>query len=91
MTISYSSTIIIEKDKDLTCRQCKTVICKENEDWKDKAILDEQKLADIGGEEYAGTSDNVMLRQFYCPGCGSLLDTEIALKGEPFLKDKIWT
>ena len=28
-----------------------------------------------------------ILRQFGCPGCGALLDSEMALPGEPFLDD----
>jgi acetone carboxylase gamma subunit len=30
-----------------------------------------------------------MLRQFCCPACGALLDTETALPGDPFLDDVV--
>ena len=47
----------------------------------------ERKLADVA--PVYTTSDNLLLREFVCPGCGALLDTEIALPGDPFLEDKV--
>lgn len=90
MTTLYSNTIMIDKGTGLKCRSCETVLCNEDEEWKNKVTLDERPLAEVGGKEYVDTSEDIMLRQFYCPGCGGLLDSEIALKGEPFLKDRIW-
>jgi acetone carboxylase gamma subunit len=31
--------------------------------------------------------DRFVFRQFYCPGCAALLNTEVALRGEPILWD----
>ena len=87
--ISYAGTIEIEKNVGLKCCGCEHIICNEDDNWKEKVLLDERSLAEVGGEAYAGTHDDIMLRQFYCPNCGSLFDSEIALKGEPFLRDHI--
>ncbi len=35
------------------------------------------------------TDERLLLREFACPGCGGLLDTEIALPGDPFLDDTL--
>ena len=35
------------------------------------------------------TEGGVLLRRFYCPSCGTTLDTETALPGEPFLVDRV--
>ena len=35
------------------------------------------------------TDERLLLREFACPGCGGLLDTEIALPGDPFLEDSL--
>ncbi len=35
------------------------------------------------------TIDDLLLREFMCPGCGALLDSEVALPGDPFLKDRV--
>ncbi len=40
----------------------------------------------VGGQAYS-SGDQVMLRRFSCPKCGSLLDCETALPGDPFLED----
>ena len=31
----------------------------------------------------------VLLRRFFCPGCGALLDTESDLPGDPFLNEVV--
>jgi acetone carboxylase gamma subunit len=43
-------------------------------------------MTGAGGKAYTGEPAS-MLRQFGCPGCGALLDSEMALPGEPFLDD----
>ena len=31
--------------------------------------------------------DRVVFRQFFCPGCGRLVENEVAVEGEPLLHD----
>ena len=50
------------------------------------ARLDEVPMQGAGGAPYSN-AERVLLRRFYCPGCGALLDTESALAGDPFLTD----
>lgn len=45
-------------------------------------------MRDMGGPYTAG--EQVMVRSFTCPQCGTLLDTEIALAEDPFLEDIIF-
>ena len=40
----------------------------------------------LGGAPYS-SGDKVLLRCFYCPNCGALLDSETALPEDPFLED----
>jgi acetone carboxylase gamma subunit len=49
-------------------------------------MLREISMNGVGGKAYTGARD-AMLRQFGCPACGALLDSEMALPGEPFLDD----
>lgn len=90
----YSNTIIKsekkDSDGDLKCRSCHTVLCGSEQEWKENVKLDERSLKEIAGEAYSSTDQDVLYRQFFCPGCGGLLDSEIALKGEPYLKDRVW-
>jgi len=36
-----------------------------------------------------GVDPDVVIRQFCCPACGALLDSETALPGDPFLEDVV--
>jgi len=89
--ITYSDTIVIKPGVGLECIECEGFLCEENEKWKEKVKLNERSLSKVAGESYSGTNKKLMLHQFYCPECGHLLDSEIALKGEPFLNDCIFT
>jgi acetone carboxylase gamma subunit len=51
-------------------------------------VLDETRMKKAAGTAY-DSADKVLLRRFYCPGCGALLDSEMALPGEPFLDDLV--
>ncbi|MBM4764799.1 hypothetical protein GNT69_21370 [Bacillus sp. B15-48] len=91
----YSNTIIMSEEKgskgDLLCKKCETVLCSsDSQDWKSNVVLDERPLKEVAGKAYSSTGEDVLFRQFFCPDCGGLLDSEIALKGEPFLKDRVW-
>jgi acetone carboxylase gamma subunit len=56
--------------------------------WKPAAALHETRMKKAAGTAY-DSADKVLLRRFYCPGCGALLDSETALPGAPFLNDVI--
>lgn len=86
----YSNTIVKEAGTGLKCRSCDELLCDEEQEWKSQVKLDERPLAEVAGDAYSGTSEDIMFRQFYCPSCGTLLDSEVALKGDPFLIDLVW-
>lgn len=90
--VSYSATLLLVgaagPGREIVCRACSTAICGEDAVWKDHAILEERPLADAGGPAFRTDSD-VVFRQFYCPSCGTTLDAETALPGEPFLIDRV--
>ncbi len=69
------------------CRGCGAAIAPVGEAWKPNAVLRERKLRDLA--PVYTTNDDLMLREFACPGCGALLDTEVALPGDPFLNDAV--
>jgi acetone carboxylase gamma subunit len=39
------------------------------------------------GEPRAFIDDDVVFRQFFCPGCGRLIENEVAGKTDPVLQD----
>ncbi|MBL8665189.1 MAG: hypothetical protein JNM29_20310 [Candidatus Odyssella sp.] len=74
------------KGDHIACRSCGHALAPAGQPWKRQAILRELSMNGAGGKAYTGAREAI-LRQFGCPGCGALLDSEMALPGEPFLDD----
>jgi acetone carboxylase, gamma subunit len=66
---------------------CGQEFCEYHTNWKEHALVYERDPQD--GEVYAPANspdvDWMILREFYCPGCAMLLDTEGVPKGYPFI------
>lgn len=70
----------------IACRRCGHALAPAGQPWKRHAVLREVSMNGAGGKAYTGAREAI-LRQFACPNCGALLDSEMALPGEPFLDD----
>ena len=70
----------------IACCRCGHALAPAGQPWKRHAALREIPMRGAGGKAYTGAHEAV-LRQFGCPGCGALLDSEMALPDEPFLDD----
>ena len=89
--VSFSPSLILTGERGarrIACRACAHDLAPADGVWKEHAVLDEKPLAAAGGEVFR-TEGSVVLRQFYCPSCGTTLDCETALPGEPFLIDRV--
>ncbi len=93
-TRSWSATLVSvagpNGKRNIACRDCGHALCTTEHPWKDHAVLDESPLHEAGGSAYGSAGKDVLLRRFHCPSCGSSLDAEVALPGEPFLTDQVW-
>jgi acetone carboxylase gamma subunit len=69
------------------CRECGHDLGPASRPWKQGAALRERPLRETA--EIYTTDKRLLLREFACPGCGGLLDTEIALPDDPFLNDSL--
>ncbi len=69
----------------VSCAKCGHQLGPANEPWKPKAALRERLMEEMGAVHFSGGP--VLLREFSCPECATLLDTETALEGDPFLDD----
>ncbi len=90
MTRLLSQSLIVDEFKDGTmvgCRACRHTLVRVQEPWKPHAVMRERRFRDI--DPIYTTNHELLLREFFCPGCGALLDTEVALPGDPFLDDKL--
>jgi acetone carboxylase gamma subunit len=90
-TTSFSPTLVLKGSgaaRRIACRACGHDLAPADGVWKEHTCLDERPLGEAGGEIFR-TEGNVLFRRFYCPSCGTLLDAETALPGEPFLIDRV--
>jgi N-methylhydantoinase B len=69
------------------CTWCGLEIAAEGRDWKDGAVLRRVPLDRAG--PLRTVSDEFSLIESCCPGCGTLLDTELAAGDDPPLHDRI--
>ena len=86
-----SSTLNIAGDpgtRKVLCAKCDHEIGPAGEPWKKRVSLLERPIKELG-ETYE-LNDDVMLREFSCPSCKALLDTELALSEDPFLDDLLF-
>jgi acetone carboxylase gamma subunit len=91
MSVSLSGSLAIidmDGEKKIACQACERPLVASGEPWKPSALVKELPMQGAGGDAYA-SADHVVLRQFYCPGCAALLDTETAMSEDPFLNDVI--
>lgn len=71
----------------ISCAHCGHMLGPAGKPWKPAAVLRERPIRELGASfELDG---EVVLREFVCPECRTLLDTELARRGDPFLDDII--
>lgn len=86
MTLRRISETLSMDKKQIFCRGCETAIAPAGQAWKPAAHLRATPLERLTGMG-AGVSKQAVLREFCCPHCATLLDTEVALPEDPFLND----
>ena len=72
-------------DGKVYCARCDAQLGSVS-DWKRNLPCTSVAAASIPGAG-AQTRPDLVLRQFACRNCGSLIDTEMALPADPLLKD----
>src|SRR4051794_10472887 len=67
------------------CRRCEHRFCRRDGQWKEHARVAEQPCSeDVLGAPILSRPDGaVVFRQFFCPGCLTEVDNEVALAGLP--------
>lgn len=69
------------------CTWCGERLAGAGERWKDHAVRRETPTSAAG--PLRETQQDMVLRQFHCPGCATLLDTEVTLATDPPLYDEL--
>lgn len=66
----------------IVCRRCGEEICDADGNYKLHALCERKPVTEAGPlvndpEEYV--DEEMEFRQYYCPGCGTLLENEVVL------------
>lgn len=72
------------------CAKCETDLGPASANYKEHCVRDDRAIQaanPIVGDPKRFLDDTPVFRQFYCPGCGTLIENEIAISGEPVLRD----
>jgi N-methylhydantoinase B len=69
------------------CTWCGAEVAPANVDWKDRAVLRRLPVERAG--PYRTASGEFFLLEACCPGCGTLLDTELVAGDDPHLHDRV--
>lgn len=72
-------------DSVYKCRKCGHVFCAVKDNYKNYTLIREGPLNNLGNE-YSKTK-RFCFREFYCPGCVTLLWVDMTEKGLPILFD----
>lgn len=73
----------------IRCARCSYDLCPAAENHRLHCLMHEGPVQEAGphvNPHHLG-GDKFVFRQFYCPHCLALLNTEVALRGEPILWD----
>lgn len=70
---------------EMKCRKCGHGLGPATENYKTHALIHERQLNALG-PTYSDTQ-RFVFREFYCPGCATLLCVDMTLKGSPILWD----
>ena len=77
----------IGEDDQVKCLKCAKIICHASENYKKHVPRAEVWASEIPGQHPSKHDAIVVYYEYYCPGCFTLLDVEIAEKGAPPLWD----
>jgi N-methylhydantoinase B len=72
------------------CRKCACDLGPRGENYKAHCLQENATLDHANpliGDPHRFIDDTPEFRQFFCPGCGTLIENEIALEGEDLLMD----
>jgi N-methylhydantoinase B len=73
----------IDNAERVACRGCGHDLCSTGEPWKHCARIVERPLKELA--TIYTTGSDALLREFICPACGLLLDSEVARRDDPAL------
>ncbi len=72
------------------CAKCDSDLGPTRDNYKDHCLREDnpiQRSSPLVGDPHRYIDDEPVFRQFFCPGCGTLIENEIAVAKDPVLRD----
>ncbi len=72
------------------CARCAADLGSIRANYKESCVVEERDVSAANpniGDWRRYIDDRPVFRQFYCPGCGSLIENEVARENDPVLRD----
>lgn len=79
------------RDGSIVCRKCDHVLCGADRNFKEGAIRWDRPIQDANPlivDPATFIDDEVVFRQYICPGCATLLENEVILASSAPVWDK---
>jgi acetone carboxylase gamma subunit len=83
----------LRREKDglyLCCAKCTADLGPVGDNYKDHCVRRESDVSEANpniGDYRRYIDDRPVFRQFFCPGCGALVENEVARADDPVLRD----
>jgi N-methylhydantoinase B len=76
--------------REFQCARCQRSLGPSDKNYKLSTIIDESPVTDVNPlilDPKRYVAERIVVRRYYCPGCGVLLDTDVARAEEAPLWD----
>lgn len=91
MQVSETLDVVGEgAGRSFSCRRCEHSLGPVAENFKLTALIEQAPLSEANrhvGDPARYVDEKMVFRRFYCPGCGTLIDTEVARERDAPLMD----
>jgi len=81
---------MIDNETMYVCRKCRTIIEKTDKNYKLGCVRRETDLKEVGlfpVDPSTFIDDEIVYREYFCPGCGLLFQADFCKKGDPDIWD----
>src|SRR4051794_27696293 len=71
----------------IQCAACAFTFGPRSEDPKLNAVVAARSITSTSELNRHGAVDDLVLREYYCPGCGAMIGANVQKHGEPVLRE----
>lgn len=72
---------------EFRCARCEYVFGPAERDPKHGAVVAERSIVESSDLNKFGAVDDLVLREYYCPGCGGMVAANVQQIGDPVLRE----